>query len=111
MVLPLIYEWVQQPVIAAGNGPVVGVGLLLALYCDLGLASDAARFKTAFTRRGLPVEIDSAADLRRITRMQLDDGYGAGDIHKIPEGNLHRVFVEVEKSATKYEERSLGWFA
>lgn len=52
--------------IAAINGPVVGLGLVIALYCDLRFASDAARFGTAFARRGLIAEYGMAWMLPRI---------------------------------------------
>jgi enoyl-CoA hydratase/carnithine racemase len=55
-----------KPVIAAINGPVVGLGLLITLYCDLRFASDAARFSTAFARRGLVGEYGMAWMLPRL---------------------------------------------
>src|SRR5436853_1522775 len=45
----------------------------------------------------LPQEIDSAADLPKITQALLDRGYKADDIKKILGGNLLRVFREVER--------------
>ena len=57
---------IQKPVIAAINGPIVGLGLVIALFCDLRWASSAARFSTAFARRGLIAEYGMAWMLPRL---------------------------------------------
>lgn len=47
---------IKKPVIAAINGPVAGLGLIIALYCDIRFASDMSKFSTAFSMRGLIAE-------------------------------------------------------
>jgi enoyl-CoA hydratase/carnithine racemase len=47
---------VPKPIIAAVNGPCAGLGMVLALYCDLRFAAQDAVFTTAFSRRGLIAE-------------------------------------------------------
>jgi len=44
---------VPKPVIAAVNGPAVGIGCSLALCCDLILAAESAYFLLAFVNIGL----------------------------------------------------------
>ncbi len=57
---------IRKPVIAAVNGPAVGLGFILTLYCDLRFASDTARFGTAFAKRGLIAEYGLAWMLPRL---------------------------------------------
>ncbi|MGR3321119.1 MAG: enoyl-CoA hydratase [Pseudooceanicola sp.] len=45
-----------KPVIAAINGACAGIGLSLALHCDLRFAAEEAKFSTAFAARGLIAE-------------------------------------------------------
>lgn len=55
-----------KPVIAAVNGPAVGLGFILTLYCDIRFASEGARFGTAFAKRGLIAEYGLAWMLPRL---------------------------------------------
>ena len=45
-----------KPIIAAINGPVAGIGLVMTMFCDMRFASDIAKFTTSFAQRGLVAE-------------------------------------------------------
>jgi enoyl-CoA hydratase/carnithine racemase len=55
-----------KPLIAAINGPAVGIGLTSTLPMDVRMASDTARFGFVFNRRGLVPEACSSFFLPRI---------------------------------------------
>jgi enoyl-CoA hydratase/carnithine racemase len=46
----------KKPIIAAINGPVAGIGLVMTLYADMRFAADNAVFTTSFAQRGLIAE-------------------------------------------------------
>jgi enoyl-CoA hydratase/carnithine racemase len=55
-----------KPVIAAVNGPAVGVGITMQLAMDMRLASEDARFGFVFARRGIVPEAASSFFLPKI---------------------------------------------
>ena len=60
-----IYES-KKPVIAAINGPAVGVGVTMTLPMDIRLASESARIGFVFARRGIVPEAASSWFLPRV---------------------------------------------
>lgn len=63
-----IYES-TKPVIAAINGPAVGVGATMTLPMDIRLAAESARFGFVFARRGITMEACSSWFLPRLVGM------------------------------------------
>lgn len=59
-----------KPVIAAVNGPAVGVGLTMQLAMDIRMASTDARFGFVFARRGITMEAASSWFLPKLVGMQ-----------------------------------------
>lgn len=63
------YSWLTRlgkPVVAAVNGHCVGLGFVIALFCDVRLAADTAKFSTIFAKRGLIAEYGLAWTLPRL---------------------------------------------
>ena len=56
----------RKPIIAAFNGPAVGVGVTMTLPMDIRIAAESARFGLVFTRRGLLPEAASTWFLPRV---------------------------------------------
>ncbi len=60
-----IFE-LKKPIIAAINGPAVGVGVTMTLPMDIRIAADGAKFGFVFARRGIVPEACSSYFLPRI---------------------------------------------
>lgn len=51
--LPLAFEALELPVVAAVNGPAIGAGCDLALMADIRIAGQSAKFAESFVRLGI----------------------------------------------------------
>lgn len=63
---PHVVMTMRKPVIAAINGACAGMGLTMALVCDVRFAAAGAKFTTSFARRGLIAEYGISWILPRI---------------------------------------------
>jgi enoyl-CoA hydratase/carnithine racemase len=120
------YSYLQalpKPIIAAVNGPAAGLGLVMALYCDLRFAAESARFSTAFSRRGLVAEHGISWMLPRIVGLphalellfsarvvDAEEALRMGLVHKVfPEERfMEGVLAYARELATFVSPRSLG---
>ena len=64
--VPLRLHHLQKPSIAAVNGYAIGLGMGIALSCDIRIASENARFSETFIKRGLIPADGSCWQLPRI---------------------------------------------
>ncbi len=81
-----------KPVIAAVNGPAVGVGVTMTLPMDVRLASETARFGFVFTRRGIVPEAASSFFLPRVVGIaQASEWVHTGRVFDAPEALAGRL--------------------
>ncbi|HEY6130846.1 MAG TPA: enoyl-CoA hydratase-related protein [Halioglobus sp.] len=64
--IPLLFEQLQKPVIAAVNGAAMGAGCDLACMCDIRIAASSARFAENFVKLGLSPGDGGAWLLQRV---------------------------------------------
>ncbi|MGI5455687.1 enoyl-CoA hydratase/isomerase family protein [Streptomyces sp. CA-249302] len=102
----------EKPVIAAVNGTAAGLGVHLALACDLVLAAESAKFIEVFVRRGLVPDGGGAYLLPRLIGphrakelMFFGDALSAADAERL--GLVNRVVPdgELDKTAREWATR------
>ncbi|WP_321894714.1 enoyl-CoA hydratase [Paraburkholderia heleia] len=94
----------EKPLVAAVNGPAIGVGTTLLLHCDMVYAADNARFAMPFAQLGLCPEAASSLLLPRIAGYQgaaetllLGETFDAAQAHRM--GFVNRVLPAAELDA------------
>jgi len=90
-----IYD-LKKPVIAAINGPAVGVGITMTLAMDIRLASENARLGFVFSRRGIVAEGASTWFLPRIVGIgKAAEWLLSGRVFGVQEAQAHGLVSEV----------------
>ena len=95
----------NKPIVGAISGVAAGVGVQMALACDLLVAAEDARFVQVFARRGIVPDGGAAFLLPRLVGLNrakellfLGDDLGAADAERI--GLVNRVVPRDELMAT-----------
>jgi len=94
-----------KPVVAAVNGPAVGIGTTMLLHCDLVFAGNNTRFQMPFANLGLCPEGGSSLLLpswigrvRAAELLMLGGAFTAEDAHRL--GLINRVCEPTETETT-----------
>jgi 2-(1,2-epoxy-1,2-dihydrophenyl)acetyl-CoA isomerase len=102
----------EKPVLAAVNGAAAGVGLPLALACDLVLLAETARLVPAFVRRGLVPDGGTAYLLPRLVGPQrakhllfLGEPLSAPEAERLGLASLVVPAAELERTAREWAAR------
>lgn len=116
------FPTVPKPILGAINGPCAGLGMVMALYCDVRFCSDSAVFTTAFSKRGLiaehgiswmlPALVGHAAALDLLMsarKVRADEALQLGLVSRVvpTEGFLDECRAYAEELATAVSPRSM----
>lgn len=116
------FPTVPKPILGAINGPCAGLGMVMALYCDVRFCSDSAVFTTAFSKRGLiaehgiswmlPALVGHAAALDLLMsarKVRADEALQLGLVNRVvpTEGFLDECRAYAEELATAVSPRSM----
>jgi enoyl-CoA hydratase/carnithine racemase len=95
-VLALRVYQLRKPIIAAFNGPAVGVGVTMTLPMDVRIASEKARFGLVFARRGIVPEAASSWFLPRVVGIsQAMEWVASGRVFQADEALAGRLVSKV----------------
>ncbi len=113
---------IEKPLIAAINGPAIGIGFVLPLWFDLRYAADGARLSTGFARRGYIAEHGAAWLLPRLVgpmnaadlvlsgrTVDAAEAHGMGLVRRLPaEGFLPAVQAIAREMTAATSPRSVS---
>ncbi len=107
--MPMLAPTLRTPVIAAVNGPAVGLGLVYALACDVRIAAENATFHSLFAQLGLVAEyglgwlLQRQVGLSRATEILLT-GRSVSAAEALRIGLVHQVVpqADVVAAATRF---------
>jgi enoyl-CoA hydratase/carnithine racemase len=103
--LPLLFEGLEVPVIAAVNGPAIGAGLDLACMCDIRIAGESAKFAESFVKLGIVPGDGGAWLLPRIVGFSMASELAlTGDILNAAEGLAIGLISKVVPDAALLDE-------
>ncbi|MGZ4694497.1 MAG: enoyl-CoA hydratase/isomerase family protein [Acidimicrobiales bacterium] len=114
--LPIRIRRLQQPVIAAVNGPAYGGGFALALACDIRVASSSAQFCAQFIKVGvggcdigisytLPRMIGASRAfelLMTARKVDAEEAHGLGLVSEVVDGSAIDRALEIAATICEY---------
>ena len=120
--LPLRLHELQKPSIAAVNGHAMGVGMGVALACDIRIAAEKAQFSEAFVRMGLIPGDGSCWQLPRLIgvsntlmlqytgdRIDGNEAHRMGLVSKVvPDGDIMEAGLELATRLAQGPTQSLS---